>query len=503
LIRKGASLGVLVASILLVASSSTVLCRASQGTSHRPFEEALRSGDIAAIRDVVENGADVNAAFLDWNADRALLGGDLLVKTPPLLLAAEVSAEAVEILLDAGADINSRCFPHGCTALIEAARAAKPEILHLLLARGADVGAIGQHEMTALETSAYVGSAAGTLILFDALQATVNAEKIIARAMGHAKAGPGPRYTEIRVFESWLEERAGNTSPDIIRAARMPSSCEQLRSALKAATDVDARDSAGWTPLLWASGLRGSSEKVALLLEAGANPNLPTAQGWTPLMAAAESSRTKSVDLLLRAGADVNATESGEGLSPLHLAALHGSAGMVELMLSSGADCRLKTKSGRLAESFAHAPAALDGDEIAAILKKRYDLDPLSEADIELVVTDELRDETIRRVRARDWRISESTDGVCLKGELVISNPPIDLVFEAQVIVNGSSFEAGSICARMGTVLSHKLSCVVSRRDFSEIDINLLPSPRVALGCLKANRIYGGEIRLNGVRVKN
>ncbi|NCG57103.1 MAG: hypothetical protein GWP35_09400 [Proteobacteria bacterium] len=88
-------------------------------------------------------------------------------------------------------------------------------------------------------------------------------------------------------------------------AALNSSTPEIVPLLLEKGAEVNARDTDGFTPLMWAA--RSSTpEIVQLLLEKGADVNARTTGGFTPLMVAAGNSKGKSAEikqLLIDAGA--------------------------------------------------------------------------------------------------------------------------------------------------------------------------------------------------------
>lgn len=119
--------------------------------------------------------------------------------------------------------------------------------------------------------------------------------------------------------------------------AAMRGDVMQVRTLLRAGSDVNAAHGDGMTALHWAAEL-GDGEMAAVLLSAGANPAAVTRLGdYTALHIASRSGAGAVVEALLDAGADPVAATSMGGVTPLHYAAGAGSAEVVELLIQGGA----------------------------------------------------------------------------------------------------------------------------------------------------------------------
>jgi ankyrin repeat protein len=102
----------------------------------RPLCIAAQQGDGVAMARLLAAGADPNASV----AARTPLG-EAFNSTALFVAAGHGRLEATQLLLDAGAD-PSRAGSSGTTPLIIAAINGHPEVLRLLLARGAAVDAV-------------------------------------------------------------------------------------------------------------------------------------------------------------------------------------------------------------------------------------------------------------------------------------------------------------------------------------------------------------------------
>jgi uncharacterized protein len=94
------------------------------GKGMTPLLKAASQGDVAVIRELIAEGAEVNATNGDGN-------------NAIWLASAAQSLDAIESLIAAGVDVNHR-NPDGATALIYAASAGKRDVVALLLRLGGD-----------------------------------------------------------------------------------------------------------------------------------------------------------------------------------------------------------------------------------------------------------------------------------------------------------------------------------------------------------------------------
>ena len=304
-----------VLSFLAVAGLVTVAGEAqpSSATAGQDLIDAVRSGDTEAARDLVAQGADVNATqpdgatALHWaayhddpdTAARLLRAGananatNELGATPLWLACTNGSAAMVGHLLENGADPNG-ALPKGETPLMTAARTGLVEPIELLLAHGADVNA----RESARGQTALMWAVAQRH--HEAAQALIDHGADL-----HARSDAHPRliYTKSMngtIFDEGVIETQG-----------------------------------GFTPLLFAA-RNGDVGSARLLLAAGANVNDTAPNGASALVIAAHSNHAAFAGFLLEHGALPNT--HGAGYTALHAAVLRGSLPAVETLLAHGAD---------------------------------------------------------------------------------------------------------------------------------------------------------------------
>lgn len=128
----------------------------------------------------------------------------------------------------------------------------------------------------------------------------------------------------------------GGSTP--LMYAALYSDAEAVRMLLDAGADVNSRNDAGATALMWAV---DDVETVRLLIDAGADTNARSDDGRTPLLVAAGRRRAHSVvELLLKHGAEPSVTvPSYRGLvTPLRQAAESGDETVMKLLIEHGAN---------------------------------------------------------------------------------------------------------------------------------------------------------------------
>jgi ankyrin repeat protein len=292
-----------------------------------PLMVACTNASSTAVRALLEAGADPNA-------------GPAGRETPLMLAAWTGSTDAVKALLDAGAAVNAREASRQQTALMWAASQKHPEVVRLLVSRGADLeartaaspAAGRRKEMagyTALIFAARNGDVESVRALLDAGAKINNAADdgmsalTLATVRGHVPAAlfllerganpgaSGTGYTALHwAAGSW---ETAFTANDITTAREgeeewnaliglKEGKLQLVRALLAHGADPDARmtrtparagatrsptlpELAGATPFILAA-MAADTAVMRTLKEAGADPSLTTNKQSTALMAA-------------------------------------------------------------------------------------------------------------------------------------------------------------------------------------------------------------------------
>jgi ankyrin repeat protein len=288
----------------------TVSGIAVAAADRQPLLEAARKTDRAAVRQLLNRGARVDAAegdgttALHWASDRDdLATADLLIRAganvnaandlgATALWAASVNGSAAMVgrLLQAGADPN-RALPSGETALMAACRSGSAAAVEKLLAKGARVNVRATRGQTAL---------------------------MWAAAQKH------PEVVELLIAHAADVHTRSDTWSQVMAVS--PHGLPQYNRTIPHGGD---------TALMFAV-RAGDLDSATLLVAAGANVNDTDAGGVSATALAAHAGFRDVVEFLLEQGADANL--GGAGFTALHAAIMRRDRLMAVALVAHGAD---------------------------------------------------------------------------------------------------------------------------------------------------------------------
>jgi ankyrin repeat protein len=337
----------------------------AQGAS--TVADAAMKGDVAAVRTLLAQRADVNVAQRDgatalhwaaykgdreladlliaaganpkaanrlgatplWlasvNGDAAMIatlvtaGADPNERLPlgrtPLMVAARTgNVQAIDVLLDKGADVNAKETLRGTTALMWAADEAHPAAVQRLVDRGADINARSNPALRGR------GPALG--------KANDPRKAVAAQGAAIAARQASPDLTTLRDLQT---PGAPPVGPPAAGRAAGPAPGARAGGA-GAVDEADAAaavgftgrgraavaDGGGLTPLIYAA-RANDLESVRILLDKGVDINQVSQYGWSALLVATQNRYYRLGAYLLERGADPNLANKG-GWVPLYLA---------------------------------------------------------------------------------------------------------------------------------------------------------------------------------------
>ena len=304
----------------LVMAGVAVLVLAGAAAPQTPaaVADAAMKRDVAALRTLIRQKADVNAPqpdgataihwavyYDDLPAADLLIAAGARVTTPnsdgatPLALACiNGNATMIERLLRAGADPNER-GPNGETALMMASRTGATPAIALLLDRGADVNA----------TETLRGT---TALMWAAAQSHRDAVKLLVDrgADVAARSNPVP-LGRTAYLAPTPRQRVAEVQAEAGVATRVPRGDREGRPR-------EVAQGGGLTALVFAA-REGDLETAQVLLDHGADINQTTQYGWTALLTATQNRNYVLASYLLERGADPNIANKG-GWTPLYIA---------------------------------------------------------------------------------------------------------------------------------------------------------------------------------------
>ena len=315
---------------VLIDAGADIETKNDEGRS--PLLLASSLGDLTIVTKLVKAGADVR----DTDAERhtclifaACFGHTDVVRylvslpevdlnhqgsnnqTALYLSVREKHSDVVQVLIDAGADIETK-NDEGCSPLLEAIFLGELTIVTKLVKAGADVRAADAERNTCLHLAAY---------------------------HGHTDA---VRYL-VCFPEVDLNHQSCYNSTALHLAVQQKHS-DVVQVLIDAGADIEAKDDEGRSPLLLASCL-GDLTIVTKLVNAGADVRATDAERHTSLYLATCFGHTDTVRYLV--GLQEVDLHNHDNYTALHLAVQQKHADVVQVLIDAGADIETKTADGR------------------------------------------------------------------------------------------------------------------------------------------------------------
>jgi ankyrin repeat protein len=349
---------------------------------------AAASGSVEAVKTLIESGADINARektngqtalmFAAWenrgDAIRLLVARGAhpgLTSFVSLIDEPQYDDDGILIPRRKGQQSGGNSVMGGMTALLYAARDGNLEAVEALIESGADVKQVsGGDGSSPINIAIANGHYTVGKYLLDH-----GADPNLANLDGLTPlyATVNMRYAPV----SW----APNPRTDQERV----SSVELMQALLERGANANARvrgklwfsptsHDRGWVDhkgatAFWRAAMSSDVEAMRILVAGGADPKLATDSGVTPLMVAAgigwagnfsqnaPDSWMEAVQYCLELGADVNAVENRKGYTALHGAASRGDDEMVQYLVDRGARVDVLGKDGNSPADMAFGPS--------------------------------------------------------------------------------------------------------------------------------------------------
>ncbi len=348
--RGGMQIAAFAAAAILSGSAVLAAEASARPDGSTPLQWAVFNGNTAEAKRLLKAGANVKAVN-DYGVTAMQLAADAS------------NTELIELLLKAGADANSP-NPDGETALHLAARAGNLEAAKMLLRAGAQVDARERF-------------GAQTPLMWAAARRHPELVELLLSRGAEANARSAIRdYQRVATAESRAKQLdRGGLTPLMYAARENCGACVEV--LLKHKVDVDQPDPSGMSPLVIAM-LNGNWDIAKRLIEAGADVNAWDIFGQAPLHVAISNINSRGsgnpldmdrpnkatgrdvVQLLVEHGADPNqqtyfrpagrgfgGISTGRGTTPFLVACAGGNLDVVKLLLAHGANPKLATADGQ------------------------------------------------------------------------------------------------------------------------------------------------------------
>jgi ankyrin repeat protein len=291
-----------------------------------PVADAAMQGNKDAVRSLLKQAADVNAAQGDG-------------MTALHWAAMKDDADLVQTLLFAGANVRAATRIGSYTPLILAAKNGSGSVIAPLLKSGADANSATSNGTTALMLASASGNTDAVKMLIDG-GANVNAKEPVRELTAAMFAAASNRAAVLTLLaKSGADLKATSKVTDLAALSKDPAA---LRAFTQGNPPPPGEPPAGGRsgPAPQAPGGRGGRGPQVAGVDRNYQLNeLVAAQGGlTPLLLATREGHADAVRALLDAGADIDQLSAGDRTSPLLIATINGHFDLAMALLAKGAN---------------------------------------------------------------------------------------------------------------------------------------------------------------------
>lgn len=307
---------------LTIGILAVMMSVAVRAAADSPIADAASRGDRDAVKALLKNAADVNAAqgdgmtALHW----AAMNGD---------------AELAQMLIVAGANVKATTRLGAYTPLYLASQHGHASLIQALIKAGGDVKTGTTNGTTPLMAAAASGDVDAVRVLIEN-GADVNAKDGVRQQTPLMYAAASNRAAVITLLVSkGADVKATNKVSDLANLSRESAG---FGGNPQGGLPPGAQPSGG--PAGRRAPMPGVDRNYQL------NELIMAQGGLTPLLYAARQGFHEAAEALLKAGADVNQRSVGDKTSPLMMAIINGHFDLAKTLLDRGADPNLAAANG-------------------------------------------------------------------------------------------------------------------------------------------------------------
>ncbi|MCP4129802.1 MAG: hypothetical protein GY754_02180 [bacterium] len=283
----------------------------------------------------------ITRLLLEHKADTSIGNSE---QTTPLIAAAMSGNEKkIRLLVEQGANVNSRDREGRIPLEFLLKRSTDLELLKLLLKKGANPLIPGSGNKPILTAMALKKNAPLTRLLKDygadsSAQESSKKEHPLFQAIKNNRISTVNILTKMEPGINTIQDHKGWS---VLHHAVRYDRKKMVSLLLERGSDISLRDKKGWTPLHTAA-FRNSLSSARLLLQKGAAVNARDIYGRTPLHETATGAFAR---LLISKGARVDVSDK-QGNTPLHAAAIRDLNSMAAALLTGRASVNRQNSSG-------------------------------------------------------------------------------------------------------------------------------------------------------------
>ncbi len=321
--------------IILYMACLCIFIAKSAFSSPVIIHHAARAGDVIQLEKLIKDEE------IPVDSTYASEAGESEDKTPLMLAAEYGHIQAVKLLLDLGADVNTTDKFTWQNVLCFAAMNGNPEIIQLLLQKKAVNSNENDPKMSPLMYAAKGGHLEAAKLLIDYVT-DEHTPSIDATnqwgdtALMYAVASGNTALVELILTK---KPKVNMAEPTFSRTAYLIAAeggrPAMMRMLLNGGADTSHKDNFNTTALIYAAN-SNNIDAITMALEHEKNINAQNVFGWTALSRAVTLGNLQAVQLLLDRGADIHIKDK-KGRTPLTVAMQKKHTKIVALLKKAGA----------------------------------------------------------------------------------------------------------------------------------------------------------------------